>query len=141
MGRRRPAYGRDYEVLLDLGITAVLDLRAERTADIAFFETHGITHRTFGVPDVTVPGPEVLTDAVAWIDEQLADGRTVLVHCAKGRGWSATVLAAYLMREGGMTFDEANELLQSKRALIKLQARHRSVLELWIATSPRREDD
>ena len=136
-----PTYGRDYEVLLDLGITAVLDLRAERTADIEFFETHGITHRTFGVPDVTVPGPEVLTDAVARIDEQLADGRTVLVHCAKGRGRSATVLAAYLMREGGMTFDEANELLQSKRALIKLQARHRSVLEAWIASGQGRQED
>ena len=129
-----PTYGRDFEVLLALGITAVVDLRAERTADTAFFEAHGITHRQYRVPDVTVPGPEVLTDAVAWIDEQLADGRTVLVHCAKGRGRSATVLAAYLMRERGMTFDEANELLHSKRALVKLEARHRRVLESWIAS-------
>ena len=53
------------------------------------------------MPDVTVPDAEVLTDAVAWIDEQLADGRTVLIHCAKGRGRSATVLAAYLMKTEG----------------------------------------
>ena len=93
------------------------------------------------MPDVTVPGPEVLTDAVAWIDAQLADGRTVLVHCAKGRGRSATVLAAYLMRERGMTFDEANDLLQSKRALVKLEARHRRVLESWIAADQGRPED
>ena len=115
-----PTYGRDFELLLSLGITAVVDVRAERIADPAFFAAHDIAHRQYRVPDVTVPGPEVLTDAVAWIDEQLADGRTVLVHCAKGRGRSATVLAAYLMREQGMTFDEANALLESKRALIKL---------------------
>ena len=70
---------------------------------------------------------------MAWIDAQLADGRTVLVHCAKGRGRSATVVAAYLMREREMTFDEANELLHSRRALVKLEARHRRVLESWIA--------
>ena len=135
-----PTYGRDFELLLALGITAVVDLRAERIADPAFFEAHGIAHRQYRVPDVTVPGPEVLTDAVAWIDEQLADGRTVLVHCAKGRGRSATVLAAYLMRERGMTFDEANDLLQSKRALIKLEARHRRVLESWIASGAARPE-
>ena len=86
-----PTYERDYELLLALGITAVVDLRAERTADAEFFEAHGIAFRQYRVPDVTVPVPEVLTDAVAWIDAQLADGRTVLVHCAKGRGRSATV--------------------------------------------------
>ena len=96
-----PTYGRDFEALLALGITAVVDVRAERIADAAFFEAHDIAHRQYRVPDVTVPGPEVLTDAVPWIAEQLADGRTVLIHCAKGRGRSATVLAAYLMRERG----------------------------------------
>ena len=136
-----PTYGRDFEALLALGITAVMDLRAERLAEARFFEAHDISHRQYRVPDVTVPGPEVLTDAVAWIAEQLADGRTVLIHCAKGRGRSATVLAAYLMRERGMTFDEASALLHSKRALVKLQTRHRRVLESWITTQEGREDD
>jgi hypothetical protein len=129
-----PTYRRDFEVLLALGITAVMDLRAERDADQSFFDARGIAHRQYRVPDVTVPGPQVLTDAVAWIDEQLADGRTVLIHCAKGRGRSATVLAAYLMRMRGMTFDEASDLLRSKRALVKLETRHRRVLESWITT-------
>ena len=81
-----PTYRRDYEAILALGITAVLDTRAERTSDGAFYDTHGITHRQFLVPDVTVPDEAVLTEAVAWIGDQLADGRTVLDPLREGEG-------------------------------------------------------
>jgi len=63
----------------------------------------------------------------------VAEGRTVLIHCAKGRGRSATVLAAYLMKTEGMTFEQVSDFLTAKRALVKLQDRHRAVLESWIA--------
>jgi len=128
-----PTYQRDHDTLLAVGITGVLDMRAERAADLAFYDAHGIVHRRFRVPDVGVPDEATLTAAVDWLDAQVEDGRTVLVHCAKGRGRSATVLAGYLMREEGMTFDEASALLRSKRSLVKLQDRHRLVLESWIA--------
>jgi protein-tyrosine phosphatase len=131
-----PTYRRDYEALIADGITAVLDVRAERTTDLAFYDAQGISHQRLHVPDIGVPDEDQLTEAIAWIDAQLADGRTVLVHCAKGRGRSATVLAAYLMRTDGMSFDEASRLLRSKRSLVKLEARHRRVLESWIATRP-----
>ena len=128
-----PTYERDFDALLTLGITAVVDMRAERTAEPAFFEVHGIAHRQYRVPDVTVPDEDVLDDAVPWITARLAEGRTVLIHCAKGRGRSATVLAAYLMQADGMSFDDVDELLTSKRKLVKLDDRHRRVLESWIA--------
>ncbi len=108
-------------------------MRAERTADAAFFDSHDIAHRQYRVPDVTVPDEDVLTDAVDWIAARIHEGRVVLIHCAKGRGRSATVLAAYLMDEQGMTFDEVDDLLTLKRPLVKLQDRHRQVLESWIA--------
>jgi hypothetical protein len=130
-----PTYRRDYEALLGFGISAVLDTRAERRSDDAFYDANGITHRRFLVPDVTVPDETVLTEAVAWIDDQVGDGRTVLIHCAKGRGRSATVLAAYLMKTEGMTFDEVRDLLRSKRTLVKLEDRHRRVLESWVSSS------
>jgi protein-tyrosine phosphatase len=60
-----------------------------------------------------------------------------LIHCAKGRGRSATILAAYLMREAGYTYDEARDLLKSRRKLSKLEERHQVVLEDWIAKTNR----
>ena len=128
-----PTYGRDYRELLRHGITAVVDMRAERHADPAFFDEHDIAHRQYRVPDVTVPDEDVLTDAVDWIAARILEGRVVLIHCAKGRGRSATVLAAYLMDAQGMTFDEVDDLLTVRRPLVKLQDRHRQVLESWIA--------
>lgn len=128
-----PTYERDFDALLTLGITAVVDMRAERTSEPAWFEEHEVALRQYRVPDVTVPDADVLDDAVPWIADRLAEGRIVLIHCAKGRGRSATVLAAYLMQADGMSFDAVNDLLVSRRKLVKLEDRHRRVLESWIA--------
>jgi hypothetical protein len=128
-----PTYQRDYDLLVELSITAVLNVRAERADEIAFYDRHGISHVQFRVPDVTVPDEITISAGVDWIKAQVDGGRTVLVHCAKGRGRSATLLAAYLMREEGMSFDEANTLMKSKRSLTKLENKHRRVLEAWLA--------
>jgi protein-tyrosine phosphatase len=128
-----PTYQRDYDYILNHNITAVLNVRAERSDDTAFFDRHGITHVQYKIPDVTVPDGSTITDAVVWIKKQVDDGRTVLIHCAKGRGRSATLLAAYLMRQEGMTFDQANALLSARRSLTKLESRHQNVLEAWLA--------
>lgn len=130
-----PSNARDYEFIRGHGITAVVNIRAERADDVAFYARNGITHVQFAVPDIGVPDDATLSQAVDWTRQQLDAGRVVLIHCAKGRGRSATLLAAYLMFHEGMSFDEANALMKSRRKLTKLEARHRRALEAWIAKS------
>lgn len=127
-----PHYQRDYDFLLANDITAVLNIRAEREDDTTFYDQHGISHTQVKVLDVTVPNHAAIDASVAFIHDQVQDGRTVLVHCAKGRGRSATVLAAYLMKHQKMSFDEANRVMKGKRPLTKLESRHRRVLEAWL---------
>jgi atypical dual specificity phosphatase len=128
-----PDTAEDYAFLLEHGIDAVLNIRAEREDDTAWYERHGIRHLQLRVPDMGVPDAAVIEQAVAWITAQIADGRTVLVHCAKGRGRSATLLAAYLMAAQSLSYDEARTLLHSRRRLTKLEERHRRELAIWWA--------
>ena len=128
-----PHYARDYQFLLDNGITAVLNIRAEREDDVRLYQKHDITYQQLKVLDVTVPSEKMIDAGVAFVRQQIEDGRTVLVHCAKGRGRSATILAAYLMRYENMSFEQANQTMKSIRPLTKLEGRHRQKLENWAA--------
>ncbi len=128
-----PTYRRDYDFILTNRITAVVNIRAEREDETAFFDQHGITHVQYKVPDVSIPDGETITQAVNWIKEQVDDDRVVLIHCAKGRGRSATLVAAYLMQEEGMSFEEASVLMKSKRRLTKLEPKHKRALDEWLA--------
>ncbi len=111
-----PTYERDRQFLLDNGHygRSGYARRADR-AQRNSMTTHDIHYHRVPVLDVMVPEKDQLAEAVAWVEEQMADGRTVLVHCAKGRGRSAIVVAATLMQQNDMTFDEARELMESKR--------------------------
>jgi protein-tyrosine phosphatase len=134
-----PTYDRDYQFLLDNGIDAVLDMRAEREGDRAFYERHGINYRRLEVLDATVPSDEQLTDGADWIGHQIEQGRVVLVHCAKGRGRSAAVTAAYLMRHEALPYDDCRVLMKEARPLVKLEDRHRRRLEAWHSRLRQRE--
>lgn len=127
-----PTYDRDYDFILKNGIDAVLDVRAEREDDRLLFDNNGISYLKIPVLDVMVPAAEQLDEGTAFIRQQIEAGNSILVHCAKGRGRSASMLAAYLMRYEGYTYEQAKELLVSKRALTNLQRRHERTLKSWM---------
>lgn len=127
-----PTYERDYAFVEEENIKAIVDMRAERQGDRDFYVEHGIAYKKIPVLDVMVPDNDDLDNGTAFINEHVEAGDIVLIHCAKGRGRSAAMLAAYLMRYEGCSYQEAKELLSSKRSLVQLQGRHQRTLETWI---------
>lgn len=126
-----PAYQRDYDFLLAQGITAVVNIRAERHDDVDLYRAHNIAYLQLPVLDITVPSADMLDEGVAFIHDQIERGGKVFIHCAKGRGRAATLTAAYLMRHRGMSYVEAKAFLRGKRPLVKLESRHQQRLQTW----------
>lgn len=129
------SYPRDYQFLLDNNIAAVIDIRQEREDDLDFYAKHDINHLKIRVADLYPPNETQISDAMAFIDDQIAQDRAVYIHCAKGRGRSATLVAAYIMAKHGMSFEEARSFMVNKRKLVKLERRHGETLNAWIASS------
>ena len=128
-----PTYQRDYDFLVEHGITAVIDIRAERMDDVEFYNKHGIDYLKQRVLDIMVPSSEQFDEAMEFTRRHIENGGIVYIHCAKGRGRSGVLVMAYLMRYHNMTFEEARAFVKAKRPLLKQQARHKRASEAWLA--------
>ena len=53
-----------------------------------------------------------------FIRGHIEEGRNVLVHCRAGRSRSAAMVMAFLMKENGLTFEEAYHTLKKKRRCV-----------------------
>lgn len=77
---------------------------------------------------VHTPTVNELQQSVELIAKIAEQGGSTYVHCKAGRTRSATVCAAYLIQQYGMTIEEAVEKLTSVRPHIVLREVHLSVL-------------
>jgi atypical dual specificity phosphatase len=100
---------RDLSWLRSQGVDALLSL-TETALPPDAPARHGIPYLHLPVPDLHAPHPEDFMQALAFLDRQRLEGRSVAVHCRMGQGRTATVLAACLIRGGREPGDAVAQL-------------------------------
>jgi len=98
------------------GITAVVNMRIEFDD-----QEEGIApQRYLYLPTVddTAPSTEHLQEGVAFIEQEIAQGGGVFVHCGSGVGRAPTMAAAYLCRTG-LTPEQAWARIREVRPFIR----------------------
>lgn len=115
-------FPHEHATLSARGVRSVLDLTAElptnRVLSRAPFE-----HYALPTLDRTPPAVEEITRAVEWVAARLASGDGVYIHCAFGRGRSATLAAAVCLRLGwAQDVPGAVAYVTTKRPVIRVGA-------------------
>lgn len=106
------------DVLVSL-LTPEEDVELALEYERAACSGHGITFRSFPVPDRRVPtSPEAFLRFIDALHHDLLQGRSIVAHCRAGIGRSALLLAALMHREGLSVDDAFRRITQARRMLV-----------------------
>ena len=117
-------FGKDVEQMKRDGVSAILDVTAEFDGlDWSAYQ-QDLAYLNIPVLDHTSPTETQLNTAINWIDQQIDQGRKVVVHCALGRGRSVLTMAAYLLaRDNTLSVMDALNQIRSVRSTARLNKR------------------
>ncbi len=118
----------DYSWIENEGITAVLNMSREWNDDEEFFIRRNIKYLKIPVNDLSSPSIIQILYGVEYLKTHTKPGKKTLVHCAKGRGRSATVICAFLMYNLKIDFNDANKILKNNRSLVSIMAQQKEKL-------------
>jgi atypical dual specificity phosphatase len=110
-GCARPESEAELHGLMSVGVKAIISLTGtplypEPVNRLGFEYLH--SHIS------GAPSPIQLHEIIQFIEEQNAQSKPVLVHCAEGKGRTGTVLAAYLVYKG-LSADDAIKKVREER--------------------------
>ncbi len=99
------------EVLKKEGITADISLE-EKKIDQPF----GVKiYAWIPTADHYSPNPDQMDFGVSILEKLVSQDKKVYLHCKNGHGRSSALLIAYLMKNKGMSLEQAMDFIRSKR--------------------------
>lgn len=99
------------QALLDANITDFIDLTEEGElrpyhallTELAATQSRVVRYHRFAIPDVGLPTPDTLRQALALLRQVEEQGRKAVVHCWGGIGRTGTVVGCHLVQHYGLS--------------------------------------
>ncbi len=122
-----------YLSLESLGIRSTVNMCEEWTSPIEKYKAKGIVCLNLPTFDYCIPSCCDLRRGVQFIDDQIANGRIVYVHCKAGRGRSAALVFCWLIHSKNMSPEEAQAYLLGRRGHVrKFLYRHPTIRQFYL---------
>lgn len=119
----------DLEYLTSQKIDCIVDVTAEFAGLESAMTDKNFDYLTIPVLDHKTPSIHKLRHALHWIDVQLSQSRSVVIHCALGRGRSVFVMAVYLLsQDPTLSVNQVLANIHSIRHSAKLNKKQLKVL-------------
>lgn len=121
-------FRRDVSGLVEQGVKAVVNTCEEYPGPLAAYTAAGIEQFHMPTCDFCHPELDDVERAVAFMERHIDQGNTVYIHCKAGRARSATVVLCWLVKSKGMTPQDAQQFLLTKRAHVNPRLTRRPVV-------------
>ncbi len=109
----------DLDLLSNVGVTTLITLTEQDFPQDALAR-HGLKNVHLPIADRKAPTPAEMDMLVARMRELMDNGKVLAVHCLAGLGRTGTILAAYLVKEKGMSAQSAlNQIRRFNRQFVQ----------------------
>lgn len=109
----------DLDLLQNVGVTTLITLTEQDFPQDALAR-HGLKNVHLPIADRKAPTPAEMDTLVARMRELMDNGKVLAVHCLAGLGRTGTILAAYLVKEKGMSAQSAlNQIRRFNRQFVQ----------------------
>lgn len=126
----RRLFPSDVHHLKSENIAAILDVTAEFTSLNWVSSQQHVDYLNIPVLDHSTPSNVQIYKALNWIHTHRKTGRSVMIHCALGRGRSVFVMAAYLLSQNpNSSPDDVMEKIRAIRQTARLNKRQFKALK------------
>ncbi len=130
-----PASRTQLEWLSDHGIGSVLTLTEDPLPN-QWVKGLKLTVEHLPMKDHWVPDAATLDRAASYVQREVKGGNSVLVHCLAGEGRTGCVLAGYLIKERGVSADEAMKTLRRIKPAFIEWSQEKAIVDYGRAAKP-----